>query len=108
MYSSICSWSHFKLLSCLMFFLLSFYHMAVVVEWLAYLPVTHKIGVRFYQERESSATSGRINIGREWCCRGWSIEGGTPCGLFRTRDGLPRIKKAWAARNVHECESVCA
>ena len=32
--------------------------MAVVVEWLACLPVTQKIGVRFYLERESSATSG--------------------------------------------------
>ena len=31
---------------------------AVVVEWLACLPVTQKIGVRFYLERESSATSG--------------------------------------------------
>ena len=30
---------------------------AVVVEWLACLPVTQKIGVRFYLERES-ATSG--------------------------------------------------
>ena len=30
-----------------------------------------------------------------------------PGGLFRTRDGLPRIKKAQAAHNVHECESVC-
>ena len=81
---------------------------AVVVEWLACLPVTRKIGVRFYLERESSATSGWINVGREWCCRGWSIEGGTPGGLFRTRDGLPRIRKALAARNVHQCESVCA
>ena len=36
------------------------------------------------------------------------IEGGTPGGLFRTRDGLPKIKKARATRNVHECESVCA
>ena len=81
---------------------------AVVVEWLACLPVTQKIGVRFYVERESSATSGWINVGREWCCRGWGIEGGTPGGLFRTRDGLPRIRKARAARNVHECESVSA
>ena len=81
---------------------------AVVVEWLACLPVTQKIGVRFYLQGESSATSGWINVGREWCCRGWSIEGGTPGGLFRTRDGLPRIRKARAARNVHECESVCA
>ena len=32
--------------------------LAVVVEWLACLPVTQKIGVRFYLERESSATSG--------------------------------------------------
>ena len=81
---------------------------AVVVEWLACLPVTQKIGVRFYLERESSTTSGWINVGREWCCRGcWSIEGGTPGGLFRTRGGLPRIRKARAARNVHECESVC-
>ena len=32
--------------------------MAVVIEWLACLPVTQKIGVRFYQERESTATSG--------------------------------------------------
>ena len=32
--------------------------MAVVVQWLACLPVTQKIGVRFYLERESSATSG--------------------------------------------------
>ena len=31
---------------------------AVVVEWLACLPVTQKIGVRFYLERESSATRG--------------------------------------------------
>ena len=63
----------------------------VVVEWLACLPVTQKIGVRFYLERESSATSGWINVGREWCCQGcWSIEGGTPGGLFRTRGGLPR------------------
>ena len=33
---------------------------AVVVEWLACLPVmcTQKIRVRFYLERESSATSG--------------------------------------------------
>ena len=31
-----------------------------------------------------------------------------PGGLFRTRDGLPRIKKVRAARNIHECESVCA
>ena len=76
--------------------------------WLACLPVTQKIGARFYLERESSATSGWINIGHEWCCWGWSIEGGTPCGLFRTRDGLQRIRKARAARNVHECESVCA
>ena len=83
-------------------------YMAVVVEWLACLPVTQKIGVRFYLERESSATSGWINVGREWCCRGWSIEGGTPGGLLRTRDGLPRIRKARAAHNVHECESVCA
>ena len=81
---------------------------AVVVEWLACLPVTQKIGVRFYLERESSGTSSWINVGREWCCRGWSIEGGTPGGLFRTRDELPRIKKARAVRNVHECESVCA
>ena len=80
----------------------------VVVERLACLPVTQKIGVRFYLERESSATSGWINVGLEWCCQGWSIEGGTPGGLFRTRDGLPRIRKARAARNVHECESVCA
>ena len=81
---------------------------AVVVEWLACLPVTQKIGVRFYLERESSVTSGWINVGREWCCRGcWSIEGGTPGGLFRTRGGLPRTRKARAARNVHECESVC-
>ena len=35
-------------------------------------------------------------------------EGGTPGGLIRTRDGLPRIRKAPATRNVHECESVCA
>ena len=63
-------------------------------------------GVRFYLERECSATSGWINVGREWCCRGWSIEGGTPGGLFRTRDGLPRIRKARAARNVHECERI--
>ena len=75
----------------------SLINVAVVVEWLACLPVTQKIGVRFYLERESSATS-----------RGWSIEGGTPGGLFRTRDGLPRIRKVRAARNVHECESVCA
>ena len=68
----------------------------------------NKIGVRFYLERENSATSGWINVGREWCCRGWSIEGGTPGGLLRTRDGLPRIRKERAARNVHECESVCA
>ena len=81
---------------------------AVVVEWLACLPVTQKIGVRFYLERESSTMSGWINVGREWCCRGWSIEGGTPGGLFRTRNGLPRIRKARAARNVHECESMCA
>ena len=33
-------------------------NVAVVVEWLACLPVTQKIGVRFYLERESSATSG--------------------------------------------------
>ena len=79
---------------------------AVVVEWLACLPVTQKIGVRFYLERESSATSGWINVGREWCCRGWSLEGGTHAR--RTRDGLPRIRKARAAHNVHECESVCA
>ena len=82
--------------------------LALVVEWLACLPVMQKIGVHFYLERESSATSGWINVGREWCCRGcWSIEGGTPGGLFRHRGGLPRIRKAWAARNVHECESVC-
>ena len=83
---------------------------AVVVEWLACLPVTRKIGVHdhFYLERESNTTSVWINVGREWCCRGWSIEGGTPGGLFRTGDGLPRIRKAWTARNVHECESVCA
>ena len=31
-----------------------------------------------------------------------------PGGLFRTRDGLPRIRKARAACNVHVCESVCA
>ena len=31
---------------------------AVVVEWLTCLPDTQKIGVRFYMERESSATSG--------------------------------------------------
>ena len=80
----------------------------VVVEWLACLPVTQKIGVRFYLERESSATSGWINVGCEWCCRGWSVEDGTPGGLLRTRDGLPRIRKARAAHNVHECESVCA
>ena len=82
--------------------------MAVVVEWLACLPVTQKIGVRFYLERESSATSGWINVGREWCCRGWSIEGGKPGGLFRTRDGLPRIRRARDARNLHEWENVCA
>ena len=82
-------------------------NVAVVVEWLACLSVTQKIRVRFYLKRESNATSGWINVGREWCCRGWSIEGGTPGGLFRTRDGLPRIRKARAARNVHECESVC-
>ena len=81
---------------------------AVVVEWLACLPVTQKIRVRFYLERENSTTSGWINAGREWCCRGWSIEGGTPGGFFRTRDGLSRIRKARAARNVHKCESVCA
>ena len=74
---------------------------------LACLPVTQKIGVRFYLERESSATSGWINVGREWCCRGWGVKGGTSGGLFRTRDG-PRIRKAWAAHNVHGCESVCA
>ena len=79
----------------------------VVVEWLACLPVTQKIRVRFYLERQSSATCGWINVGREWCCRGWSIEGGTPGGLFRTRDG-PRIRNSWAAHNVHEGESVCA
>ena len=68
---------------------------AVVVELLACLPVTQKIGVRFYLERESSATSGWINVGREWCCRGcWSIEGGTNGGLFIARGGLPRIRKA--------------
>ena len=40
--------------------------------------------------------------------RGWSVEGGTPGGLFRTRDGLPRIiRKALAAHNVHKCESAC-
>ena len=83
-------------------------YMAVVVEWLACLPVTQNIGVRFYLERASSSTSGWINVGREWCCRDWSIEGGTPGGLFRTRDGLPRIRKSQASRNVHECESVCA
>ena len=82
--------------------------MAVVVERLACLPVTQKIGDRFYLERKSSATSGWINVGREWCCRGWDVEGGTSGGLFRTRDGLPRIRKARAAHNVHECESVCA
>ena len=81
---------------------------AVVVEWLACLPFTLKIGVDFYLERESSATSGWINVGREWCCRGWSVKGGTPGGLLRTRDGLPKIRKAQAAHNVHECESVCA
>ena len=43
-------------------------NVAVVVEWLACLPVTQKIGVRFYLERESSATSGWINVGRE-CCK---------------------------------------
>ena len=32
--------------------------LAVVVEWLACLPLTQKIGVCFYLERESSATSG--------------------------------------------------
>ena len=79
----------------------------VVVEWLAYLPVTQNIGVRFYLERESSATSSWINVGREWCCRGWDIEGGMSDGLFRTRDGFPRIRKVRAAHNVHECESVC-
>ena len=84
------------------------YCVAVVVEWLPCLPVTQKIGVRFYLERESNATSDWINVGCGWCCRGWSIEGGTPGGLYRTRDGLPRIRKARAARNVHECESVCA
>ena len=31
---------------------------AVVVEWLACLPVTQKIGVRFYLERESSTVNG--------------------------------------------------
>ena len=80
----------------------------VVVERLACLPVTQKIEVRFYLERESSATSVWINVGREWCCGGWSVEGGTPGGLFRTRDGLPRVRNARAAHNVHECESVCA
>ena len=57
---------------------------------------------------ESSTRSGSSNVGREWCCRGWSIEGGTPGRLFRARDGLPRIRKARAASKVHECESVCA
>ena len=89
-------------------FTLEIWIVAVVVEWLACLPVTQKIGVRFYLERESSTTNGWINIGREWCCRGWSIEGGTPGGLFKTRDGLPRIRKARAAHNVQACESVCA
>ena len=31
-----------------------------------------------------------------------------PGGLFRAGDGLPRIRKARAARNVHKCVSVCA
>ena len=31
-----------------------------------------------------------------------------PGGLFRTRDGLSRLRKAQAARNVHKCRSVCA
>ena len=69
------------------------HNVAVVVEWLACLPVTQKIGVHFYLERESSATSDWINVGREWCCRGWGVNGGTSGGLFRTWDG-PRIKKA--------------
>ena len=35
------------------------------------------------------------------------MEGGTSGGFFRTRD-VPRIRKALAAHNVHECESACA
>ena len=77
--------------------------MAVVVEWLACLPVTQKIGVHFYLERESSTTSGRIDVGREWCCRGWSIEGGTPGGLFRTREGTKNKEDAGRSQR----ESVC-
>ena len=83
-------------------------HICGGCSWMVSLACHAEDGVRFYLERECSATSGWINVGREWCCRGWSIEGGTPGGLFRTRDGLPRIRKARAARNVHECESVCA
>ena len=81
---------------------------AVVVERLACWPVTQKIGVHFYLERESSAISSWTNEGREWCCRGWAVEGGTSGGLFRTRDGLPRTRKVWATHNVHECENACA
>ena len=73
---------------------------AVVVEWLACLPVTQKIGVRFYLERESSATSGWINVGCEWC-----IEGGTPGGHLRTRDGTKNKEGAGRSQRprVWEC-----
>ena len=44
------------------------YIVAVVVERLACLPVTQKIGVRFYLERESSAV-GSLTVTCRYCVR---------------------------------------
>ena len=64
----------------------------------------------FLHGEESSATSGLINVGHEWCAEAGALREARLVDSdqsSQTRDGLLRKRHKRAAHNVHKCECLC-